>query len=277
MMSRLKNLIIICIPLVIRKWLAIWINRQRWLTLNDRGWWATQLILDLAKNDITAYHKFLWRHHLSYAETYEAGLRFGYDKFNRTRQLFLADLKQHLADAGLRPDTQINSVFDAGCSLGYLLHYLETDIFPNSTILEGNDIDKYCIEQGRLYLATQNSKINLIHADMESLGEIIGDKKYDVVICTGVLLYLKQEQAKKLVARMMKRTNIMLAFTGLAHPEIDNAKLTSSSIRERDKTWIHNIDRMVSEAGGRIIARRWEGSKIVDGNTVYFVFAVPPA
>ena len=275
MRSRLKRLINICIPLIVRKWLAIWVNRQPWLDHSNRGWWATQLILDLAEKDITAYHKFLWRYHLSYAESYETNIRFGYGNLNETRKIFFSELVFHLRDLGIKPETDIKSVLEVGCSLGYLLRYMESNVFQSATILEGNDIDKYSIEEGKKYLQLRDSRVNLMHGDMEGLEEIIGDNKYDVVIGAGILLYLKQDQAKKLVARMMKHTNTMLVLTGLAHPKIDNAKLDSSVTRERDKTWIHNIDRMISEAGGRIVARRWEGDKVVDGNTVYFLFAVP--
>jgi len=272
---RAKKLIYAFIPLTIRKWLAILINRQTWLDSDKRGWWATQIIVDFAEKDVSSYHKFLWRHHLSYAESYETNLRFGYDNLNETRKFFLSDLVEHLKKQGINPESEIKSVLDVGCSLGYLLRYIETDVFPNASVLDGNDIDKYTIEQGKEFLASCKSKANLIHADMEALENIIGDKKYDVVFGAGILLYLKQDQANKLVAKMMNHTSTMLAFTGLAHPDLDNAKLETSVTRESDKTWIHNIDKMITDAGGKIVARRWEGNKMVDGNTIYFVFAVP--
>ena len=135
---------------------------------------------------------------------------------------------------------------------------METDLFPGATIIEGNDIDKYSIEEGKKYLASKQSRVKLIHAAMEELEKLIAGKKFDVVFGAGILFYLKQDQANKLVARMMSHTRTMLTFTGLAHPEIDNAELESSVARKRDGTWIHNIDKM-----------------IVDGNTIYFVFTVP--
>lgn len=48
----------------------------------------------------------------------------------------------------------------------------------------------------------------------------------------------------------------MVALSGLAHPDIDNASLEKSSIREMDGSFIHNIDAMVKKACGNIIARR---------------------
>jgi hypothetical protein len=38
---------------------------------------------------------------------------------------------------------------------------------------------------------------------------------------------------------------------------------------------IHNIDRMIERAGGRVLWRRWEGARKVDGNTIYFLIAEP--
>ena len=65
----------------------------------------------------------------------------------------------------------------------------------------------------------------------------------------------------------------MLALAGLAHPDTDNARLAASVPRERDRSLIHNLDAMVRAAGGRVLARRWDGARQVAGNTVYFVFA----
>lgn len=275
MKSTIKKLLYIVVPLLVRQWLAICVNQLIWISADKRGWWATQLLVDFAKKDINAYHKFLWRHHLSYAESYEIKLRFGYDNLNATRRLFFSDLRKNLTDINISAATEIKSVFEVGCSLGYLLQYIEDSVFPEATVLEGNDIDLYSIQQGNNYLTSHNSKINLLHADMEQLVDIFDNKKYDFVFGAGILLYLTQESASKLVALMLQHTNKMLAFTGLAHPQIDNVDLESSVARTRDHTWIHNIDKMITDAGGKIIARRWEGSKIIDGNTLYFIFAIP--
>jgi hypothetical protein len=32
---------------------------------------------------------------------------------------------------------------------------------------------------------------------------------------------------------------------------------------------------MVEQGGGRVVARRWGGGEVVDGNTIYFVLAEP--
>ena len=74
---------------------------------------------------------------------------------------------------------------------------------------------------------------------------------------------------------MMNHTKGILAVAGLAHSEKDNSLLEQSVTRERDGSFIHNIDKMVENAGGKIISRRWEGDTDVDGNTIYFLFATP--
>jgi hypothetical protein len=92
-----------------------------------------------------------------------------------------------------------------------------------------------------------------------------------------VLLYLDEPSAAKLVATMLRYTGKLLAITALAHQEVDNSRLDRSVPRARDGTWIHNVDRMIRDGGGRVVARRYEGAKLVDGNTVYFLYAVPAA
>jgi hypothetical protein len=74
---------------------------------------------------------------------------------------------------------------------------------------------------------------------------------------------------------MLRHTSRLAVFAGLAHPDADNRNLAASVLRDRDGTWIHNIDAMVEREGGRVVARRWGGSELVDGNTIYFVLAEP--
>jgi hypothetical protein len=88
-------------------------------------------------------------------------------------------------------------------------------------------------------------------------------------------MYLTAEKARDVVSLLMRHTNVLLVLTGPAHPEIDNRELEASAVRERDQTLIHNLDSMVEAAQGRVLARRWEGEKQVDGNTIYFVLAEP--
>lgn len=274
MKRQIKKLVATGLPLPLRKALAIWINRQSWIAPGNRSYWATELLHDFATADVNAYHKFLWRHHLAYAETYEIALRFGYDNLNETRKILFAELPQRLADAGLRA-SEIRSIFEVGCSLGYLLRYMETDVFPSATRLEGIDIDVRAIEQGTKHLAGLGSKVKLHCGDMEQMGKVLGEPRFDLVLGSGVLLYLDEVSAARFVATMLKFTGKLLAITALAHPEKDNKDLARSVPRASDGTWIHNVDKMLLDAGARIVGRRWAGG-LVDGNTIYFLYAVPP-
>jgi len=266
-----------CLPLALRKRFAIWLNHQRWMSPERRGWLAARMVADLAQKDVNAYHKFLWQNHLSYARTYETELRFGRDNINGTRLLFFEDMVAQLRRLNLRPETDVHSVFEVGCSLGYLLRHLETEVFPAARILEGSDIDAYAVAKGSAYLEHLGSQVALMHGDMESLSEALAGRHYDVMFAAGVLLYLTEDAAQRLVADMLDHTRHLLAIAALAHPERDNRELTRSVPREHDGTWIHNVDRMLENAGARILDRRWEGARKVDGNTIYFLFAQPPA
>jgi len=46
---------------------------------------------------------------------------------------------------------------------------------------------------------------------------------------------------------MLLNSNIMLEFSGLALPDVDNARLEHSGPREIDQSFIHNIDSMVKK------------------------------
>ena len=260
-------------PLNTRKRLAVWLNRQKWIRDHRRSWWCTELIRDLERSNINEYHKFLWSHHLSYAAPYEIKLRFGDENMRESRKTLFSDLRTHLSKISINPESDITSVFEVGCSLGYQLRYLETDLFPSATDLEGIDIDRYAIESGSEYLKSIGSKVQLMFADMEDLDSLLGYKMYDIIICSGTLMYLNEDAAFRIVRSMLHHTKTMLVLTGPAHEAFDNCQLEGSIVRERDGSFIHNMDSMVERAGGRALARRWEGSHIVDGQTIYFVFA----
>ncbi len=263
------------LPLSFRKTLAVWLNCQNWINRNRRNWWSTEILKDLAESDINEYHRFLWANHLAYAETYEPAFRFGADNIKESRKIFFRDLLEVIRQHGIDPSSQIRSIFEVGCSLGYQLRYMETDLFPGVEVLMGNDIDKYAIEAGSEYLRNHNSKVQLLRFDMEDLDERLKDRFFDIIISTGVLMYLQEDIATKVVQTMMNHTQGIMAVAGLAYSEKDNSLLEQSVLRERDGSFIHNIDKMVENAGGSIIGRRWEGDKDVDGNTIYFLFVTP--
>lgn len=261
------------LPLPVRKGLAVMLGRQRWLP--DRAWWVLELLRDYAEREPDQFHRFLWSHHLGYAETYEIERRFGEERIHPTRRMLFDDLARVLRERGTDPERDIHSVFEVGCSLGYLLRFLETGLFRSAEVLEGMDIDRYAVEAGSTHLATLGSRVRLHHGDMAALEEILDGRRFDVLLCAGVLMYLQEAPAAAVVASILRHTGRLAAFAGLAAPGNDNRELAASTPRTRDGTFIHNIDRMVERVGGRVVFRRWEGASEVDGNTIYFVFAAP--
>ena len=257
-----------------RKRVAIWMHRQSWINPERRSWWSLELIRDFAERDVNAYHKFLWTHHLGYAAPYEVATRFGAENVRLSRQIFFAELRRCM-EAHALPVTKIRSILEVGCSLGYQLRYLETDLFPEAAVLEGIDIDRHAVQSGQDYLAASGSRISLKCGDVQQLDRLLEQRTYDLIVCTGVLMYLRQAEAADMVRGMLSRSRVMVAMAGLAHPVRDNQALDVSEARERDHTFVHNIDAMVKNGGGNVLARRWDGARQVEGQTIYFVFAAP--
>lgn len=260
------------LPLTLRKGLARRIGRSAWLP--DRYYWSMELIRDFAERDPEAFHRFLWSHHLAYAETYEPDQRFGRENLHPSRRLLFDDLEKILVERGVDKD-RVRSVLEVGCSLGYLLRHIETCVLPSARILEGVDIDGPAVEAGSRHLSAHGSRVRLHRADMTEIDACLGDRRYDLVLCLGTLMYLEEEAASDVVASMLERTDGLLVLAGLADPERDNAELPRSGVRARDHSFVHNLDAMVAAGGGRVVARRWEGDRIVGGNSIYFVFAAP--
>jgi len=269
-----KNAIRALIPLALRKRMAIWLHRQQWINSDRRSWWSVELVRDFAEQDVNAYHKFLWAHHMAYAASYEVATRFGAEKIRPSRVMFFAELRQCMEAHGLSAK-EIRSVLEVGCSLGYQLRHLETDLFPGATVLDGIDIDDYAVRSGQEHLGAIGSKISLQCGDIQQLDGLLGGRVYDLILCTGVLMYLKEAEAAGMVRALLSRSRVMVAMAGLAHPVLDNAALDRSGVRDRDQTFIHNLDGMVKNGGGRVLARRWEGDRQWEGQTIYFVFAAP--
>ena len=264
-------------PLGMRKQLAVLTDRQNWIP-NCHAL-SMSIIRDWAERDVDAFHRFLWAHHLGYAKFYEAVHDFGPGNLVLTRKMLFEDLRKYLGQQGnsLSCAGSIKSIFDVGCSAGYLLRFMETELFPGATTLEGNDIDEYALQMGEIYLRAKASKIRLVRADMADLDRIMNKRKFDLILCAGVLMYLQESAAFGVVQSMLNHCSGLVVITGLAHPVSDNAALVSSEPRKSDGGLIHNIDRMVQKAGGRVVYRRWEGAKDFEGQTVYFIFCRPAA
>lgn len=259
------------VPLALRKRLAVRIGRSGH---PHAYYWTMELLRDLAVRDPDAFHRFLWSRHLAYAETYEVDQRFDAENIHPSRRLLFEELGRVLDEQDIAAEG-IGSVLEVGCSLGYLLRYLETTVLPGTEVLDGIDIDGPAIEEGSRHLERLGSRVRLRRGDMAEIDALLGRTSYDLVLCAGTLMYLNEEAAGRVVDAMLSRTDRLLVLTGLADPEQDNAMLDSSGVRERDRSFIHNLDTMVEAAGGSVVARRWDGDRVVDGNTIYFVFAEP--
>jgi SAM-dependent methyltransferase len=254
--------------------LAIWLNRQRWFA---RDYVAVGLVRDLGLRNPKEFHKFLWTHHfMGYARWYDSEDElFSTEHMQPSRRLFFDDLLSVIRELGLQP-SDIRSILDVGCSLGYLLRYLETEVFPGCQEIVGIDIDGPAIRKGKEYLKQLGSKVVLAQGDMEDLDRILGSRAFDLVYAAGVLSYLDEPNAARLVSILLRRTNKILAFAGLACTSRNNNQLDRSETSpDHDEQWIHNFAAMVSAAGGRVVRSRWEGGKLYNLQTIHFVFAVP--
>lgn len=262
----LASVVITTVPLALRQSGAAWLGRQTWIP--GRHWRAERLVSDLAERDPDAYHRFLWSHHLAYAESYEPPLQFGRDQIKPDRRLLFRDIRACLQ----RERAEVRSVLEVGCSVGHLLRYVETEVFPAADVLVGMDIDDYAVKSGNAWLAQQGSKARLIAADMARIDETLGvASRYDCVLCAGVIMYLGEQQAAKVVQSMLRHTRKLLAITGLAHPNFDNRLLANSEVREKDGAFRHNLDTMVTNAGGEILFRRWKPDAPPGWNPPYFL------
>lgn len=206
------------------------------------------------------FHRFMWEHHvggLPYAKTYEIAHRFGAEKLRPSRAEFFDHLCAHLRQIGVAPEKDVKSVFDVGCSLGYALRFLETEKFPAATCLRGIDVDQYAIKTGNAYLRQLGSKIELSAGDVSALDAAMGDLKYDVVLCCGVLMYLDEDAAARAIQTMLAHTRRLLGVISLANPGIDNINLVASYARPADQGFVHNVAGMVRQAGGRVVFRKW--------------------
>ena len=238
------------------------------------------ILRDWAQEDPDAFHRFLWSNHLAYAKWHEKSNEFGSENLLPTRRMLFDDLNKFLIDQCVDRSKDITSVFDVGCSSGFLLRYMETDVFPSATIFEGNDIDGPAIQRGEAYLREHKSKVHLINADMAKLNSIMDGSTFDLIFCAGVLVYLHEEAATEVIRAMLNHCSgrgfVVIFSTG--HPDIDNSKLEHSIPRKIDELFYHNIDAMVKKADGEVLYRRWDGARKEDkGQHVYFVFCRPKA
>ena len=252
--------------------MAAWLGRNRWFPGANR--WSEGLVRDLETADPKNYHKFKWaHHHESYADTYEPEVLFASRKLNGTMvayQAFVEDLARAMESRG-----PIESVLDVGCSVGHVLHALETDVLEDATNLVGIDIDRHAIEAGSAWLGGR-SKIRLACGDLEDLDALVGAQSFDFAFAAGSLSYLSEEDAAAAVGKILSRTRKLSAFVGLASADRSNAELSQSVLRHRSM-WAHNFGAMARAHGWIVASTRWEPPRGSDAQGVYSVFAVKPA
>ena len=190
----------------------------------------------------------------------------------RPGTFFLAESVDHLRSRGLDPRSDVRSVFDVGCSTGYLLRHLEEEVFPSATILHGLDIDSYAVKAGATHLSSLQSRVKLFAADMEAAERTMGSQNYDLVLCCGVLMYVDESTAEKVVRAMFSCAACLVGLICLAPPG-DN--LVRSEIRESDGAFIHNMDRMIRRTGGIVLSSTWIGTSTSGSSSCHVILAEP--
>src|SRR5215469_1562012 len=204
------------LPLSVRRALVVFVGRRK---LPGGFEFAMGMLDDLRRRNPDALHRFLWSNHLAYAVTYEIPKRFGASNLHPSRHILFSDMVGHLRSRGLDPCKDIRSIFEIGCSMGYLLRHLETEVFLSATTLYGLDIDTYSIEAGAAHLSSVQSKVKLFAADMTHTDRIMADQIYDVVLCCGVLMYVNEGTAEQVVRTMFSHACHLVAMVCLAPPE----------------------------------------------------------
>ena len=261
-------------PLTVRKSVVKVLNR---VPGRQKEGLILALLNDWAAREPSEYHQFIWSNHLSYAQYYDfrqirdsRGAYF--ERLHPLRAELFEMVAADLRDDGLAPESDVTSFLDVGASLGYLPRYAETTMFPAARRLLGVDIDAYAVAEGAAYLRSVGSAVELKVAEIGRLDDVIGTERFDVVMCTGVLQYLDQEAAARAVRAMLGLASMRLALSGLA-ANLDNATLSGSQVRPYDGSFIHNFDRMITDNGGRIVARRWGGRELIEGLGAYLIVA----
>jgi len=122
------------------------------------------------------------------------------------------------------------------------------------------DLERNAIESGSSYLRSIGSRIELVAADMSNLHAVMGEQRFDIVLCCGVLMYLDEPSAARAVATMLAHTRMLLGLISLASLSVDKPGLPHSILRSGDFAYIHNVDAMIQMAGGNVVARRWTGA-----------------
>jgi hypothetical protein len=110
---------------------------------------------------------------------------------------------------------------------------------------------------------------------VEETERVMSDREYDVVLCCGVLMYVNPQAAARLVRVMLARARRMVGLISLAHPKGHHAGTLGSEVRVPDGTFIHDVNRMIREANGRLVSSKWVGTEISGSSPSYVIVAEP--
>jgi 2-polyprenyl-3-methyl-5-hydroxy-6-metoxy-1,4-benzoquinol methylase len=231
------------------------------------------MLADLHRRDPVSLHRFLWSNHLGFAASYEISQRFGVSNINPSRHALFRHIKGHLLSRSVEPATDIRSVLEIGCSQGYLLRHLETEVFHSATTLHGLDLDAYAIQTGSSHLTSLGSKVKLFEADMAAAETIIGAQTYDVVLCCGVLMYVDEKTAEEVLRIMFARVTRLVGLICLARPK--NASSEEPGMQAADGEFIHPIHRMIRNIGGRVLSSHWVGTETSGSKPSHVIVAEP--
>jgi SAM-dependent methyltransferase len=248
------------------------IARMKWTYVP--GWFefCMGMLDDLRRDDPDALHRFLWANHLAYAASYEVPARFGSSNLNPGRRILFDEIDRHLRLCGVDSRRDVRSVFEVGCSMGYLLRHLELEVFPSASTLHGLDIDRYAIETGTTHLRSMQSGVKLFHADMAATRDVMGGRIYDVVICCGVLMYVNENTAEEVVRTMLLHAGRVVGIICLAP---DGAPPQRSQPRTSDGAFIHNVEDMIERAGGQLVSSKWIEPSISGSSRACAILATP--
>jgi len=266
---RIAAMLSLVLPLSIRQ--ALVANRK-WTRLPGGFEVSMGLLDDLRRHNPDALHRFLWSNHLAYAMSYEIAQRFQTRDLNSSRRILFENITGHLRSRGLDPRRKIGSVFEVGCSLGYLLRHLEVDVFPSASILHGLDIDSYAVETGTSHLQSLQSRVRLFSADMAATERVMGNQIYDVVICCGVLMYVNEETARHVVRTMLQHARHLVGLICLAQTSLHPPRGRSAT-RASDGAFVHDVESMIQQAGGKVVSSTWIGSSITGSSPANVIVA----
>jgi hypothetical protein len=159
--------------------------------------------------------------------------------------------------------------------MGYLLRHLEVEVCPSAEILHGLDIDTYAIETGMQHLRSLQSKVTLFAGDMAQTEVMMGDHNYDIVLCCGVLMYVNEATAEHVVRTMFSRARSLVGIICLAGAELNGAASGRSVTRASDGAFVHDMDKMIRRAGGKIVSSKLVAHAVSGSSPSYAILAEP--